>query len=174
MRKPKMAQDIELTMNESGRGSRRWLLPAVAAVLLVAGGGGGIWWWLAGTPAPVSASMDQGNQPLNSRGESTLYVPMPRPFLFNVRGEERDRLVQIKVQLMVRSKQAEELATQHIPLIEGTLLQVFSAATVDQLSSLEGKEGIRERAVIKVQEELSALSGSNVVDKVLFTGFVMQ
>jgi flagellar FliL protein len=40
---------------------------------------------------------------------------MPRPFVFNVAGGQRDRLVQIKIQLMVRGTADETLAKQNIP-----------------------------------------------------------
>ncbi len=59
--------------------------------------------------------------------------------MFNVSGGQRDRLVQIKIQLMVRGTADETLAKQNIPLIEGTLLRVFSAATSEQLMTFEGR-----------------------------------
>jgi flagellar FliL protein len=105
---------------------------------------------------------------------SALYVPMPRPFTFNVPGTGRDRLVEIKVQLMVRGSDNEEMAKMHIPLIEGTLLQVFSASSADELITEAGKVALRERAVTEVQKVLNETVGADVVEQVLFTGFVMQ
>ena len=105
---------------------------------------------------------------------SALYVAMPRPFVFNVPGASRDRIVQIKVQLLVRGEVNEETAKKHIPLIESTLLGVLSTTTADELGTSEGKESVRVAALEKVQSALSDVEGSKVIERVLFTGFVMQ
>ncbi len=82
--------------------------------------------------------------------------------------------MQIKVQLLVRGTANEELAKLHIPLIEGTLLSVFSSASVEELSTQEGKDRIRENSLIETQKALKEITGKVVVEKILFTGFVMQ
>jgi len=99
---------------------------------------------------------------------------MPRPFVFNVPGANRDRLVQIKVQLLVRGAQNEETAKKHIPLIEGTLLRVFSGTSADELGTSAGKDALKKNALKAVQDELLSIAGRTVVESVLFTGFVMQ
>ena len=105
---------------------------------------------------------------------TALYVAMPRPFVFNVPGSTRDRLVEIKVQLMLRGSDNEEQAKMHIPLIEGTLLKTFSAANADDLVTDAGKTAIRDIALKEVQKTMLDVSGNQTVEDVLFTGFVMQ
>lgn len=143
---------------------------AVVAVLMMSGD--------SAEPAPVedaaaetavaadpNAAADKG---------SALYVSMPRPFIFNVPGASKDRLVQIKVQLLVRGSNNEEAAKVHIPLIESTLLRTFSTSNAEQLITVEGKENLKKKALKEVQEALIGVAGSEVVEEVLFTGFVMQ
>jgi flagellar FliL protein len=120
---------------------------------------------LADAAAPTSSSATVG---------IALYVAMPRPFIFNVPGASRDRIVQIKVQLLVRGDDNEETAKKHIPLIEGTLLSVFSMTTADELSTSVGKETLRFTALDKVQAAMMDVEGNKVIERVLFTGFVMQ
>ncbi|WP_369433729.1 flagellar basal body-associated FliL family protein [Psychromonas sp. MME1] len=72
-----------------------------------------------------------------------VYVPMPLPFVFNVEDGKRTRLVQIKVQLMVRNNEYALLTRKHRPLLEGTIVKVLSSATVAQLRSPEGKEALK-------------------------------
>lgn len=105
---------------------------------------------------------------------TALYVAMPRPFVFNVPGQKRERLVQIKVQLMVRGGEDEEAAKTHIPLIEGTLLTVFSYSNAEDLISEAGKTALRKQALREVQLAFQNIEGRKVVEQVLFTGFVMQ
>ncbi len=101
-------------------------------------------------------------------------MALPRAFIFNAHGQTRDRLVQIKVKLLVRGPENEALAKQHSPLIEGTLLKVFSYSTVEQLTTVEGKVKLRKDAIDAVTKNLQELTGKPVVEQILFTGFVMQ
>ena len=143
---------------------------AVVAVLMMSGD--------SAEPAPVEAGAAEtavATDPNAAADKgSALYVSMPRPFIFNVPGATKDRLVQIKVQLLVRGSNNEETAKVHIPLIESTLLRTFSTSNAEQLITVEGKENLKKKALKEVQEALVGVAGSEVVEEVLFTGFVMQ
>ncbi|MDF3125797.1 flagellar basal body-associated protein FliL [Rheinheimera sp. 1928-s] len=142
---------------------------AVVAVLMMSGG--------SSEPAPAEAGAETAAavdpNALAAKG-TALYVSMPRPFIFNVPGASKDRLVQIKVQLLVRGSNNEETAKVHIPLIESTLLRNFSTSNAEELITVEGKENLKKKALRDVQEALTGVAGSEVVEEVLFTGFVMQ
>ncbi|MGY5796085.1 flagellar basal body-associated protein FliL [Rheinheimera faecalis] len=143
---------------------------AVVAVLMMSGD--------SAAPAPTetgAAETAVATDPNASAAKGTaLYVSMPRPFIFNVPGATKDRLVQIKVQLLVRGSNNEETAKVHIPLIESTLLRTFSTSNAEELITVEGKENLKKKALKEVQEALVGVAGSEVVEEVLFTGFVMQ
>ncbi len=177
-----MAEE-ELQIEETTQKSKLPLIVIIIVSLL--GAGGAAWYFLfSGSEEPVAEEMSaQATQTSSGQAASAggnakvgtaLYVAMPRPFTFNVPGSGRDRLVQIKVQLMVRGSDNEETAKMHIPLIEGTLLQVFSGSNADELITEAGKVALRERAVSEVQKVMNETVGANVVEQVLFTGFVMQ
>ena len=176
-----MAEE-ELQMEEGG-GKGKMMIIIIAVVVLIIGGAAA-YFLMSGDEAPVveegaAQSTDDfddgggGAAPSASVG-TALYVAMPRPFIFNVPGAGRDRLVQIKVQLMVRGTDNEELAKMHIPLIEGTLLKVFSTANADDLVTEAGKVALKDQSLREVQKALSEIAGGPVVEQVLFTGFVMQ
>lgn len=168
-----MAEEQELKVEESGGSNKMMLIIIIAAVVLI-GGGLAAWLLLSGDeplPAEVQPATAEVAAPIIG---GALYVGMPRPFVFNVADDYRDRLVQIKVQLLVRGSDNEELARKHIPLIEGALLRTFSSATVDNLSSQKGKEKVRENAVKEAQKAMKSITGKPVIEQVLFTGFVMQ
>lgn len=142
---------------------------AVVAVLMMSGD--------SAEPAPTEAGAAEtvATDPNATADKgSALYVSMPRPFIFNVPGATKDRLVQIKVQLLVRGSNNEETAKVHIPLIESTLLRTFSTSNAEELITVEGKENLKKKALKEVQEALVGVAGSEVVEEVLFTGFVMQ
>lgn len=168
--------DEELVVD--GGGKKKIIIIAVIAILLL-GGGAAAFFMLSGeesTPATETSApqpQDADNDVVASVGDA-YYVSMPRPFVFNVIGHGRDRLVQIKVKLLVRGSQNDSSAKKHIPLIEDTLLTVFSSSDAEMLATQKGKEQLRELALDSVQQALKPIVGNQVVDKVLFTGFVMQ
>ncbi len=173
------AEELEVEEKSSGKG-KLFIIIGVVLVLALAGAG---YFFLMGDdssePEPVMETLDEtATAPSSGSGDveigSALYVAMPRPFVFNVPGAQRDRLVQIKVQMLVRGAQNEETAKKHIPLIEGTLLRIFSGASADQLGTTAGKDALKSDALKAVQDEMLSIAGRTVIEKVLFTGFVMQ
>lgn len=165
-------ESLQLEVNEPKK-RPKWMMAAIiagAGVLLAA--------IVTGVVIFLSDDGEKGAEQVEISTPLTpgdaLYVGMPRPFLFNLPGEKRSYLVQIKVQIQVRGYPDQEIAKKHIPLIEDSLLSTFSAADAKQLSTREGKEELRTQALINVQTTLQGITGRTVVERVLFTGFVMQ
>lgn len=169
----------ELELNDTpnaGKKSKKLFIFGGIGLVLVLLIGGGLWFFMgsdepAATDVSADASADPAAPIVSSEAE---YVGMPRPFLFNLPGADRARLVEIKVQLMVRGESNSVLTQKHIPLIEDALLTTFSAADVQKLSTQAGKDELRQLALLNVQNTLQPITGNKVVEKVLFTGFVMQ
>lgn len=171
--------EAELKIQEGSK-KNKMVIIIIAVVALIVAGGGAYYFLIAdNTSAPIADSEQaiQGEGVDSSaliKTGSALYVAMPRPFVFNVPGSTRDRLVEIKVQLLMRGSDNEEQAKMHIPLIEGALLKTFSAANADDLVTEAGKSAIRDSALKAVQKTMVDVSGNQTVEQVLFTGFVMQ
>ena len=172
--------ETKLEIEDGSNKSKKKLIIIIAVAVLVIGGAVGFF-LMSGDSEPATAvdnpATSTESEDASASGAkvgSALYVAMPRPFIFNVPGASRDRIVQIKVQLLVRGDINEEAAKKHIPLIEGTLLGIFSTTTADDLGTSEGKETLRAAALEKVQAALIGVEGSKVIERVLFTGFVMQ
>lgn len=176
-----MAEE-ELQMEESGGKGKLIIIIAIVVVLLA--GGAAAYFLMGSSEEPIAeegmettemqSSEEDASDMASAKIGTALYVAMPRPFVFNVPGSGRDRLVQIKVQLMVRGSDDEETAKMHVPMIEGTLLTVFSSANADDLVTEAGKTALRDQSVREVQKAMQELVGDQVVEQVLFTGFVMQ
>jgi flagellar FliL protein len=180
----------ELELDSKGKSKKMIII--IAAVVILAAVGGGVYFFMGGDD-PVSQEQleaeldgntgdDSGDDSAEGEAKedvapstgSALYVPMPRPFRFNVPGASRDRFVEIRVQLLVRGSDNEEAAKKHVPLIESTLLAVFSQSNADDLSTSAGKISLKQKSLVEVHKIMKDVEGSNVVEKVLFTGFVMQ
>jgi flagellar FliL protein len=179
-----MADEKELELDNSGKKKKLIVIIAIVAVLAI--GGGAAAFFMMGsdeemTQSELDAALDSGSgaemqATADSDAEvgSALYVPMPRPFRFNVPGAARDRFVEIRVQLLVRGADNEEAAKKHVPLIESTLLAVFSQSNADDLATSAGKTSLKQKSLSEVQKIMTEVEGNKIVEKVLFTGFVMQ
>ncbi|MDP7591824.1 MAG: flagellar basal body-associated protein FliL [Litorilituus sp.] len=174
--------DAELELDGNVK-KKKLIIIIIAVVVLLGAGGGGYFFFMAGDepiPEELDAALNSesdGGESAEKKGPqvgSALYVPMARPFRFNVPGSARDRFVEIKVQLLVRGSENEENAKMHVPLIESTLLGVFSQANADDLSTSAGKESLKQQSLAAVQKIMKDVEGNKTIEKVLFTGFVMQ
>jgi len=179
------AKEGELELDNSGK-KKKMIIIIIAVVVLLGGGGAGYFFFMGGSDSGASqAQLDAALDSDSGEGQAVkadsgaklgtaLYVPMPRPFRFNVPGAARDRFVEIRVQLLVRGGDNEENAKMHIPLIESTLLGVFSQANADDLATSAGKISLKQQSLAAVQKAMTDVEGDKTVEKVLFTGFVMQ
>jgi flagellar FliL protein len=175
--------EADLELDGAGK-KKKMIIIIVAVVVLLAAAGGGYFFFMgddSATTEQLDSALDTDSSGSESKDKAqgaemgtALYVPMPRPFRFNVPGAARDRFVEIRVQLLVRSDVNEENAKMHVPLIESTLLGVFSQANADDLSTSAGKEALKQQSLVEVQKMMLEIEGDKTVEKVLFTGFVMQ
>jgi flagellar FliL protein len=181
--------ETELELDSSGKSKKKMfiIIAVVVVVVVLLGGIGGYFLFMGGDSSADQAKMDAALNSDSGDGTtatvsadsgaqlgSALYVPMPRPFRFNVPGAVRDRFVEIRVQLLVRGSDNEENSKMHIPLIESTLLGVFSQANSDDLATSAGKTSLKQKALVAVQQIMTDIEGDKTVEKILFTGFVMQ
>lgn len=179
-------KEEELELDNAGGGKKKKMIIIIAAIVILAAAGGGAFFFMGGsdepTAAEVEAALDGGESegvtseagPATAEIGTAIYVPMPRPFRFNVPGAARDRFVEIRAQLLVRGGDDEETAKKHIPLIESTLLAVFSQSNADDLATSAGKVSLKQKTLSEIQKVLMDIEDNKIVEEVLFTGFVMQ
>ncbi|EJM7846740.1 TPA: flagellar basal body-associated protein FliL [Vibrio parahaemolyticus] len=167
-----MAEE-QLQGADAPKGKSKLLIIIIAVVVLL-GGGGAAAFFLMGSDDSAQAAEAESQQTQAVAANPIAYVNLPQPFIFNVTGDRRDRLVQIKAQLMVRGSENEQLARYHSPLVESSLLSTFASATVEQLRSPTGRVELRDRASEDIKAALNAAVGKPVIEKVLFTDFVIQ
>lgn len=153
------------------KNKKKLIIIITLIVLLLCGGGVAAWFLLAGEP--TAEPTEQENAALEAK-MPVLYLNLPQPFIFNVTGDKRGRLVQLKVQVMIRGADNETIAKQHTPLVESALLSTFAAATVEQLREPRGRIELREQATRDIQDAFTKITAKPVIEKVLFTDFVMQ
>lgn len=147
----------------------RLILWISLALVLIAAGGGGLWFWLAAdSSAQDEAEAAPAPLPLQ-------FFSLDPPFVANFEGNQEYRFLQVTVRLATRDTQLITLLRDNEPILRNDLLMLFSNQRASELSSLEGKEALRDDATRVVRESIESLAGDpEQLERVLFTSLVMQ
>ena len=170
--------DQELELNELSKKKKLVIIIGIVFVLISVVGG----YVLFNSPnqalskVDINAELSSGEAKVKTvpQKSSAIYVAFPRSFRFYAPGASRDRFVEINVQFLVRSKDNKKAIEKHIPLLESTLLEVFSQANADDLATSEGKATLKKKSLTVVQNVMTDIVGRPTVEQLLSTGFVMQ
>ncbi len=103
-----------------------------------------------------------------------IYLPIDPTFVVNFAGQGHARFLQITVEVMTRSSEVVDNLKDHMPVIRNNLNMLFSDQQYDNISTLEGKERLREQALEVIQRILEEETGGPSIEAVYFTTFVMQ
>ena len=103
-----------------------------------------------------------------------IYISLDPAFVVNFAEGSRARFLQVTVEAMTRNSQVEQHIRTHMPVIRNNLVLLFSSQTYETVSTLEGKEALREEALTVIQKILEEETGDPGIESVYFTSFVMQ
>lgn len=131
---------------------------------------------LFATHTDVHASASAPAAPSNVTASGEVYVQLGPSFVTNYDGA--GRLKYLKADVNVRIKQqAENTLREHIPYLRNQLVVLFSQQLEEDLTSIAGKELLREQALQTVKEGLTRLDSQELADQIsdlYFTTFVVQ
>ncbi len=183
-------EESESEEGESTGSKKKLIIIAAAAAVLLIGGGAAAYFLLMGdsdeSANPVAESeiteVEGGSEeaakpaevvPPPPKGDA-IYVSVPEPFLVNIKSGKRTRMMQIKIQFMVRSKEAEDAVKLHMPLIRNNMLDFFSTADANEVRTREGRDALKDGALKTAKKVVKEQVGFDAIEMVLFTGFVVQ
>ena len=107
--------------------------------------------------------------------EPAIYTAFDPPFVVNFQDKGVVRFLQVTVQVMTRDPKTAEMFKQHDPVIRNDLLLMLGNQSFETLSSLEGKEKLREEARHAIANIIKDEGGdAKNVEQLYFTSFVMQ
>ena len=150
----------------------------IAALLAAGLAGGGVYFMTASK----HASAESGEQVQGVDGEKAagkkvpaIYVKLDPPLVATFEAKGLMRFLQVSVEIMTRDQATADLIKQHDPMIRNDLLMLFGSQTYDTISTHEGKDELRSKALAAVQKVIDAEGGnSKKVEQLYFTSFVMQ
>jgi flagellar FliL protein len=148
---------------KSKRSIVKILIMGFLGLLLI--GGGLVAYVLMTDEPPVGQEAQAGQVPLDHRVTMAL-----DPFLVNLADKESRRYLKLKVELEVDSEGSEKELEKFLPHIRDGLILLLSSKTYLDLSTVEGKQQLKE----EIKRRVSALPGGKKVSNVFFTEFVAQ
>ncbi len=102
------------------------------------------------------------------------YLPLDPALVVNIQDEGKSQYLQTSIQIMTRDAEVYEAAKLHAPAIRSALLLLFSTVPYNSLSTVEGKEALRESARVRIDEVLMELAGVEGIEAVYLTSMVFQ
>jgi flagellar protein FliL len=149
------------------KGGKKGLVIMLATLLLLGGGGAGAWFKFGGKK---DADKKEAVVKLPPR-----YINLDPPFVVNFESESMVRFLQVTVDVMTRDPAVELLVKDNDPRVRNDLLLILGNQSYESVSTLEGKEALRQRCLESVRVIVKEMGGdATKVEALYFTAFVMQ
>ncbi len=104
----------------------------------------------------------------------TSYYELQPTFTINYGDIRRTRYIQASITLKVIDSTTQSEVQAHNPAIRNAIIMLFSRQTTETIQSIEGREVFLEEALKEIQNILIKETGEALIDRVLFTSFVLQ
>jgi flagellar FliL protein len=171
-----MAEETSEAAPSSPRKGKRLIVIAALAVVVVSGALAAL--YFAGKLSPSEAQGSAGDMnveiPALPEQAEAVYIALDPAFTVNLQGGTRTRFLQTNVEIVTYEPKMAELVIKHMPVIRNALVMLLSSKEAQELDSREGKESLRSEALATIQEVLQKETGSEGIEGVFFTSFVMQ
>lgn len=118
--------------------------------------------------APLAQAQDE-----EAATPASSYVDLKPAFVVNYGGAGRLRYLKTSIALRVNTPGIEPVR-RHMPYLRHRLIMLLSNASEEDLSSMEGKELLRQSALEAVREVLMQEEGEQQVLDLLFNSFIVQ
>ncbi|MGE0189040.1 MAG: flagellar basal body-associated protein FliL [Steroidobacteraceae bacterium] len=167
----------------AGGSNKMMFIMMGAMFILLLGGMGGMYVMLSKSSAQGQASQDQastehgeGNKDEKHEAKSAaIYVSFEPPFVVNFPVGGDVKFLQLTVQAMTRDEIMEKDMQRNSPAIRDALLTLFGQQTAEGLSTSEGKEQLRAKALEAVRAVMKSEGKDPAeIEGIYFTSFVMQ
>lgn len=107
---------------------------------------------------------------------ASLYYEIDDPFTINFlnQSQKKMRYLQIKVALKSHDPAVIESAKLNLPMIQDALRVLFTDQSYATVSSVAGREQLQQEALEKIRGLLANETGSDALEQVYFTRFILQ
>lgn len=123
----------------------------------------------------VAQDEEEAPEDVSAEPGMSRYVELKPAFIVNYGGAGRLRYLKTDIALRVGGGTGGPSAIRHhMPYIRHVLVMLLSKASEEQLSSMEGREMLRQDALAAVKAVLMREEGEEFVYDLLFNSFIVQ
>ncbi|NLC28067.1 MAG: flagellar basal body-associated protein FliL [Campylobacteraceae bacterium] len=169
-----MAEEEKGASGKKSGGNMVLVIIIALLVLLLVGGGLAAFFMLSSEePAPMPTSVTKSTNQSSSRSTNMLSIgpvyPMEQ-FIVNLLSESGSRYLKVTLDIELNSgKLASEMDMKR-SLVRDIIIRTLSAKTYEEVSTLKGKDRLKDEIVTKLNEVLA----DGQVRNIFFTDFVVQ
>ena len=161
-------EEQEASEDSSGSRKKIVLIAASAVSLLVVAVA--VYFQFLAEPDADEVAAEEELPPI----EESVYLEFTPPFIVNLPDRGRQRFLQAQITVRSSSRAAILKLEEHMPAVRHNLSNILSAQTVASIQSSGGIEQVRSEATAQLNKILLNELGSEAIEDVLFTSFVMQ
>jgi len=158
-------------MKSSQQGiAKLWLILIIVLVVLL-GGGGAAGWMLLNKHPQKAGEKAVAATPAPQRDAKPVFFDLDA---FTVNLEGGDRLLYVGMTLQLGNESSKEFVRAHLPQVRNRLLMVLSGQDASTLITSDGKQKLAESIREALTKQFADAQPALLVDKVLFTQFIVQ
>jgi flagellar protein FliL len=118
----------------------------------------------------------QAEEAKEGEAPKVSYLSLTPPFVGNygLDGSAKLRVYKADVALRVTGPEAAKAVKDNEPLIRNQLVALFTQQTAEAMSSVDGKEKLRQEALKQTQQVMNDETGKPVVEDLLFNNLIIQ
>jgi len=125
--------------------------------------------------AVTGAHASEGEGESEKTASNSEYLDIKPALITNYGGAGPIHFLKAELTLRLsKDADASQLVMRHMPHIRHELIMLFSRQNEDNLTTMQGKEQLRQEALAAVQKILQSEENKKLVDDLLFTNFVIQ
>lgn len=176
-------QNTEVEVNVQEKSKSNILLIAVAAVLFLTLLGGGVTGYLLlnsdseviddANRAKQTMDAKKGGTESSKRGTNYAEIGQMYPmdqFVVNLYSESGSRYLKTVINFELANEELAGELDAKSPLVRDIIIKALSAKTYEEISTIKGKENLKDEIVLNVNEVVS----DGRINNLFFTDFVIQ
>ena len=177
----KKPEDGDVIVEKKPKGNMVLIIVIVLLVVILIGGGTAAFLLLGGSHEEAAATSATAQQDVKSEKKkspskkSTDHLaigpmyPMSQ-FVVNLLSESGNRFLKVSIDLELSDPKLQPEMDHKKSLIRDIIIRTFSSKTFEEISTLKGKDKLKDEVLDKINENLS----DGQVKNIYFTDFVVQ
>lgn len=118
----------------------------------------------------------QAAESSNNADGTIPYFEIEEPFTINFLNQSREKIRYLQIRVALKSDDPTIIndAEMNLPMIQDALRLLFTDQDYQTISSVAGREQLQQQALEKIRGILAEETGSDGLEQVYFTRFILQ